>query len=120
MDSFIRVVWNFVCIPNFVTCAVCFAHIVLVNLSVRYHPVQSSVCETYESITETFFNLSLSLCSNGPQLKKLETSQARQSARREVYIPLNTFIITVMLTGGNFPFPVPINNILFVWVLRFV
>jgi hypothetical protein len=37
-----------------------------------------------------------------------------------ICIPHNTFIITVMLTGGNFPFPVPINNILFVWVLQFV
>jgi len=86
MYSSIRVVCNFVCVLNFVTCAVYFAHLVLVNLSTRYCPVQSAVCEAHESIIKTFFNLSLSLCSNWPQLKKLEILPARQSARREVYL----------------------------------
>jgi hypothetical protein len=48
MDSSVRVVWNFVCVLNFLTCAIYFAHLVLVNLSTRYYPVQSAVCETHE------------------------------------------------------------------------
>jgi hypothetical protein len=55
---------------------------------------------------------------NGSLLKSITNLESVTKFRKKVYLySTYTFLITAMLAIGNFLFTVPINNVLFVWVL---